>query len=55
MENGDRVTSMPAAAATKARTAPVEATAVVREQDRLMPIANVIRIMRRVLPPHAKI
>ncbi|KAM3225371.1 hypothetical protein ACQJBY_058254 [Aegilops geniculata] len=27
----------------------------VREQDRLMPIANVIRIMRRVLPPHAKI
>uniref|UniRef100_J3MDB2 Transcription factor CBF/NF-Y/archaeal histone domain-containing protein n=1 Tax=Oryza brachyantha TaxID=4533 RepID=J3MDB2_ORYBR len=28
---------------------------VVREQDCLMPIANVIRIMRRVLPPHAKI
>ncbi|WVZ73877.1 hypothetical protein U9M48_022134 [Paspalum notatum var. saurae] len=27
----------------------------IREQDRLMPIANVIRIMRRVLPPHAKI
>ncbi|OAY65835.1 Nuclear transcription factor Y subunit B-6 [Ananas comosus] len=27
----------------------------VREQDRLMPIANVIRIMRRVLPTHAKI
>ncbi|XP_065864771.1 nuclear transcription factor Y subunit B-4-like [Euphorbia lathyris] len=28
---------------------------VVREQDRFMPIANVIRIMRRILPPHAKI
>lgn len=27
----------------------------VREQDRFMPIANVIRIMRKVLPPHAKI
>lgn len=27
----------------------------VREQDRYMPIANVIRIMRRVLPAHAKI
>ncbi|KAK8615106.1 hypothetical protein V6N13_068891 [Hibiscus sabdariffa] len=27
----------------------------VREQDRFMPIANVIRIMRRVLPPYAKI
>lgn len=27
----------------------------VREQDRLMPIANVIRIMRKVLPAHAKI
>ncbi|KAK6932868.1 Transcription factor CBF/NF-Y/archaeal histone domain [Dillenia turbinata] len=28
---------------------------LVREQDRFMPIANVIRIMRKVLPPHAKI
>lgn len=28
---------------------------VVREQDRFMPIANVIRIMRKVLPTHAKI
>uniref|UniRef100_A0A6V7QW33 Transcription factor CBF/NF-Y/archaeal histone domain-containing protein n=1 Tax=Ananas comosus var. bracteatus TaxID=296719 RepID=A0A6V7QW33_ANACO len=27
----------------------------VREQDRFMPIANVIRIMRRVLPAYAKI
>ncbi|TKY69051.1 Nuclear transcription factor Y subunit B-6 [Spatholobus suberectus] len=27
----------------------------VREQDRYMPIANVIRIMRRILPGHAKI
>jgi nuclear transcription Y subunit beta len=28
---------------------------IVREQDRFMPIANVIRIMRKILPPHAKI
>ncbi|XP_051128586.1 nuclear transcription factor Y subunit B-3-like [Andrographis paniculata] len=28
---------------------------VVREQDRFMPIANVIRIMRKILPSHAKI
>ncbi|KAL8160813.1 hypothetical protein V2J09_012302 [Rumex salicifolius] len=28
---------------------------MVREQDRFMPIANVIRIMRKTLPPHAKI
>ncbi|KAH7857341.1 hypothetical protein Vadar_011524 [Vaccinium darrowii] len=27
----------------------------VREQDRFMPIANVIRIMRKILPPHAKV
>ncbi|KAK4707495.1 hypothetical protein R3W88_028420 [Solanum pinnatisectum] len=27
----------------------------IREQDRFMPIANVIRIMHRILPPHAKI
>ncbi|KAJ4977051.1 hypothetical protein NE237_002157 [Protea cynaroides] len=27
----------------------------VREQDRFMPIANVIRIMRKMLPSHAKI
>ncbi|XP_015058121.1 nuclear transcription factor Y subunit B-6 isoform X2 [Solanum pennellii] len=27
----------------------------IREQDRFMPIANVMRIMRRILPPHAKI
>ncbi|KAG8059573.1 hypothetical protein GUJ93_ZPchr0002g24798 [Zizania palustris] len=31
------------------------AAPAIREQDRLMPIANVIRIMRRVLPAHAKI
>ncbi|XP_021641807.2 nuclear transcription factor Y subunit B-9-like [Hevea brasiliensis] len=28
---------------------------MVREQDQYMPIANVIRIMRRILPTHAKI
>ncbi|XP_044958626.1 nuclear transcription factor Y subunit beta-like [Hordeum vulgare subsp. vulgare] len=38
-----------------AAPAPTQATPVVREQDRLMPIANVIRIMRRALPAHAKI
>lgn len=27
----------------------------VREQDQYMPIANVVRIMRRILPSHAKI
>ncbi|CAD6249662.1 unnamed protein product [Miscanthus lutarioriparius] len=32
-----------------------QAAPLIREQDRLMPIANVIRIMRRVLPAHAKI
>ncbi|XP_062014131.1 nuclear transcription factor Y subunit B-9-like [Rosa rugosa] len=31
------------------------APCMVREQDQYMPIANVIRIMRRILPPHAKI
>ncbi|KAG6524463.1 hypothetical protein ZIOFF_014372 [Zingiber officinale] len=34
---------------------PAAQTPAVREQDRFMPIANVIRIMRRVLPAHAKI
>ncbi|XP_062222139.1 nuclear transcription factor Y subunit B-2-like [Phragmites australis] len=38
------------AGAQRAQQAPA-----IREQDRLMPIANVIRIMRRVLPAHAKI
>lgn len=28
---------------------------IIREQDRFMPIANVVRIMRRILPSHAKI
>ncbi|KAL5213210.1 hypothetical protein ABZP36_024057 [Zizania latifolia] len=32
-----------------------QAAPAIREQDRLMPIANVIRIMRRVLPAHGKI
>ncbi|WVZ81546.1 hypothetical protein U9M48_028912 [Paspalum notatum var. saurae] len=30
-------------------------SSVIREQDRLMPVANVSRIMRQVLPPNAKI
>ncbi|XP_077237599.1 nuclear factor Y, subunit B6 [Tasmannia lanceolata] len=32
-----------------------DSVCTVREQDRFMPIANVIRIMRKVLPTHAKI
>ncbi|KAK4439473.1 Nuclear transcription factor Y subunit B-6 [Sesamum alatum] len=40
-------------AGTNATTEDTEC--VVREQDRFMPIANVIRIMRKILPPHAKI
>ncbi|CAN8245670.1 unnamed protein product [Cochlearia groenlandica] len=32
-----------------------EEECTVREQDRFMPIANVIRIMRKILPAHAKI
>ncbi|KAL6197746.1 hypothetical protein ACLB2K_033351 [Fragaria x ananassa] len=35
--------------------APDDNECTVREQDRFMPIANVIRIMRKILPPHAKI
>jgi histone H3/H4 len=37
----------------------MEATAVeppvIRGQDRLMPLANVVRVMRQGLPPHAKV
>ncbi|GAB4826456.1 Nuclear transcription factor Y subunit B-6 [Ancistrocladus abbreviatus] len=36
-------------------TASEDGECMVREQDRFMPIANVIRIMRKILPPHAKI
>ncbi|KAL6909639.1 hypothetical protein ACP4OV_001298 [Aristida adscensionis] len=43
--------------AAAAEEAPVlnEEPMVVREQDQLLPIANVVRIMRRGLPPYAKI
>ncbi|CAD6336912.1 unnamed protein product [Miscanthus lutarioriparius] len=33
----------------------MEPAMIIREQDRLMPVANVSRIMRQVLPPYAKI
>ncbi|KAJ6912217.1 nuclear transcription factor Y subunit B-6-like [Populus alba x Populus x berolinensis] len=33
----------------------IDECSTVREQDRFMPIANVIRIMRKILPSHAKI
>ncbi|KAL1537228.1 nuclear transcription factor Y subunit B-6-like isoform X1 [Salvia divinorum] len=45
-------TSMPP---TKQQSTGDEPECIVREQDRFMPIANVIRIMRKILPPHAKI
>ncbi|CAL5423625.1 unnamed protein product [Camellia sinensis] len=32
-----------------------EEDGVIKEQDRLLPIANVGRIMKQLLPPHAKI
>lgn len=44
-----------AAAAAAAATEAPDSECTVREQDRFMPIANVIRIMRKILPPHAKI
>ncbi|KAM7250832.1 hypothetical protein ACFE04_022715 [Oxalis oulophora] len=34
---------------------PKQKAHMIREQDQYMPIANVIRIMRRILPPHAKV
>ncbi|GMH05226.1 hypothetical protein Nepgr_007066 [Nepenthes gracilis] len=40
---------------TNQMAAPDDGECTVREQDRFMPIANVIRIMRKILPPHAKI
>ncbi|KAL3519262.1 hypothetical protein ACH5RR_017411 [Cinchona calisaya] len=33
----------------------MDSDCAVREQDRFMPIANVIRTMCKILPPHAKI
>ncbi|KAG8385888.1 hypothetical protein BUALT_Bualt03G0091900 [Buddleja alternifolia] len=44
-----------AAAAPAANPTTDDTECIVREQDRFMPIANVIRIMRKILPPHAKI
>lgn len=40
---------------TQSAAADQDNECTVREQDRFMPIANVIRIMRKILPPHAKI
>ncbi|KAG0513948.1 hypothetical protein BDA96_10G146900 [Sorghum bicolor] len=44
-----------AVATDKAPPPPTANTVIIREQDRLMPVANVSRIMRQVLPPYAKI
>lgn len=43
------------AATVAGNNRPPAPAAVLREQDQYMPIANVIRIMRRILPAHAKI
>ncbi|XP_047308031.1 nuclear transcription factor Y subunit B-1-like [Impatiens glandulifera] len=51
--NQSNLTSLPSSASSSSEI--MEAECTVREQDRFMPIANVIRIMRRILPPHAKI
>ncbi|MQM18624.1 hypothetical protein Taro_051618 [Colocasia esculenta] len=45
----------PAAAAAAAATREGGSGSSMREQDRLMPVANIIRIMRKVLPTHAKL
>uniref|UniRef100_A0ACD5VCH2 Uncharacterized protein n=1 Tax=Avena sativa TaxID=4498 RepID=A0ACD5VCH2_AVESA len=55
MENGSGALNANGAAGAVAVATGTPMAPPVREQDRLMPIANVIRIMRRVLPPHAKI
>uniref|UniRef100_A0A803NYL4 Transcription factor CBF/NF-Y/archaeal histone domain-containing protein n=1 Tax=Cannabis sativa TaxID=3483 RepID=A0A803NYL4_CANSA len=48
--NGSRVNEI-----SNTQSSADENECTVREQDRFMPIANVIRIMRKILPPHAKI
>ncbi|CAA2987954.1 nuclear transcription factor Y subunit B-6-like [Olea europaea var. sylvestris] len=50
---GTKASELPQMNQTTNTTDDTECT--VREQDRFMPIANVIRIMRRILPQHAKI
>lgn len=48
------VSSEPTAATTMAETVATEPSAP-REQDRYLPIANIGRIMKRAIPPNAKI
>ncbi|CAI0378788.1 unnamed protein product, partial [Linum tenue] len=45
----------PTPAGQEPAPAPRRSLPLLREQDQYMPIANVIRIMRRILPAHAKI
>ncbi|XP_048431214.1 nuclear transcription factor Y subunit B-3-like [Pyrus x bretschneideri] len=54
-DNPDPVMNPPLAGSSDNNTEQRAPQCLVREQDRYMPIANVIRIMRRILPPHAKI
>ena len=46
--------AMSAAASAAAASAGGDASGEVREQDRFLPIANIARIMKRALPPSAK-
>ncbi|XP_015870158.3 nuclear transcription factor Y subunit B-6 [Ziziphus jujuba] len=53
--NNNQTSAVAVAAAATSAVAGDDNECTVREQDRFMPIANVIRIMRKILPPHAKI
>ncbi|KAL6596575.1 hypothetical protein ACP70R_047218 [Stipagrostis hirtigluma subsp. patula] len=47
--------TFPAEVAVAEQAPVLNEESAIREQDRLMPVANVVRLMRHKLPPHAKI
>uniref|UniRef100_A0A7N0UD28 Transcription factor CBF/NF-Y/archaeal histone domain-containing protein n=1 Tax=Kalanchoe fedtschenkoi TaxID=63787 RepID=A0A7N0UD28_KALFE len=52
----DNNMKLPGGGSSNGATVPADdSECIVREQDRFMPIANVIRIMRKILPSHTKI
>ncbi|CAI9279975.1 unnamed protein product [Lactuca saligna] len=55
MHQPDMKLKLPEISTPTTNTSTDDNECTVREQDRFMPIANVIRIMRKILPPHAKI
>lgn len=55
MQQPDMKLKLPEISTPTTNTSTDDNECTVREQDRFMPIANVIRIMRKILPPHAKI